>query len=271
MKESRHRVLLVEDDELDRMAFTRSVEDANLPYDCRIAGSVSEARAILGPERFDIVISDYSLGDGTAFDILDMVKDIPVILVTGAGDEELVIKAWKAGAYDYLIKDLERNYLKAVPVTIENAIKYKKTKERLQLLSGAIMSTADSVYITDLEGKIIFVNKAFCKAYGYEEEEIMGKDGNVLWIGKSESDYTRSVFRTQISANDGEIGFYHKRKDGSIFPVSLSRSIIKDSTGKSVAVVAVLRDISGLILVEDKIKALNQKLQEEFRLVSEPL
>jgi DNA-binding NtrC family response regulator len=159
VKDAKHKILLVEDDQLDQMAFMRLVESENLPYDCTIAGSVGEARNILGAEHFDIIISDYSLGDGTAFDVLDLAGDTPVILITGAGDEEVAVKAWKAGAYDYLTKDIERNYLKAVPVTVENTIKFKKTEQQLQLLSGAIMSTADSVYITDLEGKIIFVNR----------------------------------------------------------------------------------------------------------------
>jgi len=271
MKDIRHKILLVEDNELDRMAFTRSVQDQELPYDCTTACSLAEALSILSCEQFDVVISDYSLGDGTALDVLDAVKDTPVIIITGAGDEAVAVNAWKAGAYDYLVKDVDRNYLKAVPITIENAVRQKKSKEQVQLLLGAIMSAADSIYITNLEDRIIFVNKAFCRTYGYEEEDIIGKNSNVLWIGKSQSKFTRSVFRTQIAVTDWEIGFYHRRKDGSLFAVSLSRSIIKDPGGKSVAVVGVVRDISGLILVEDKIKALNKKLQEESSLMSELL
>ncbi len=129
MGNTRYKILLVEDDKLDQMAFKRLVEDTELPYDCTIAGSVSEAQSILGSERFDIVIADYALGDGTAFDILDWVKDTPLIFVTGAGDEEIALKAWKAGAYDYLIKDHERNYLKALPIMVENATECKDSKE----------------------------------------------------------------------------------------------------------------------------------------------
>jgi len=127
----RYRVLLVEDNKLDQMAFTRYIDDKKLQYDYAIASSFSQARSILETEKFDIVVSDYSLGDGTALDVLDLVKDVPVIVVTGAGDEEVAINAWKAGAYDYLSKDLERTYLKAVPKTIGNAIKHKRMEEAL--------------------------------------------------------------------------------------------------------------------------------------------
>ena len=268
MENLRYKILLIEDNKLDQMAFKQLVEDKKLPYDYTIVGSVSEANNILSSERFGIVISDYSLGDGTAFDIFNLLKDTPIIVVTGAGTEEVAVKAMKAGACDYLIKDVERNYLKAVPITIENAVKHKQTEAKLQLLSGAIMSTDDSVYITDMESKIIFVNKAFCETYGYKEQDIIGKDNNILWIGKAQSQNTRSVFRTRGVGSSWEVGFYHRQKDGSVFPVSLSRSIIRDSSGNEVAVVGIVRDISERILVEDELRSLNQELEKQNRLKS---
>jgi len=267
MENTRYKILLIEDDKLDQMAFMRMVQHKKLPYDCTVAGSVSEARSILDCDRFDVIVTDYSLGDGTAFDIVNLVKNTSIIFVTGAGDEEIAVKAWKGGAYDYLIKDLQQNYLKTVPITIENALRHKKIKEQLQLLSGAIMSTADSVYITDLEGKIIFVNKAFCKTYGYSKEDIIGKDSNILWIGKTQSQNTRSVFG--ITGSTRQVGFYHRRKDDSVFPVSLSRAIIKDSNGKEIAVSGVARDISERMQVQNELRTENMQLEKQNQLKDE--
>ncbi|MFZ2149204.1 MAG: PAS domain S-box protein [Sedimentisphaerales bacterium] len=271
MENTRYKILLIEDNQLDQMAFKRCVDDNAIPYDCTIAGSVSEARCALDSDRFDIIIADHSLGDGTAFDILDSAKDTPVIVVTGAGDEETAVKFWKAGAYDYLIKDLDQNYLKAIPITVENTVSHKKAEKKLQLLSGAIMSTDDSVYITDMQGSIIFVNKAFCNTYGYKEQEIIGKNSAVLWIGKHQNRNTRSVFQTRTVGSSWEVGFYHKRKDDSIFPVSLSRSTIKDSKGNEVAIVGVARDISERILIEDELRTENQNLKKRITKLEEKL
>ena len=187
----RYEILLIEDDQLDQMAFKRFVESNDIPYDCTVSGSVSQAKQVLNSEQFDIIITDHSLGDGTALDILESAKNTPVIVVTGAGDEETAIKAWKAGAYDYLVKDINQNYLKAIPITVENAVRHNKVEKELQLLSGAVMSTDDSIYITDMQGKIVYVNKAFCKTYGYTEEEIVGQNGNLLWIGRNQSQKPR--------------------------------------------------------------------------------
>jgi two-component sensor histidine kinase len=126
------RILLIEDDRVDQAAFKRLVKKEGLPYDYVISGSVSETKKILGSEKFDAVIMDYLLGDGTAFDIFDSVIDVPVIIVTGFGDEETAVRAMKAGAYDYLIKDPDRNYLKVLPLTVENALKNKKNEDLLK-------------------------------------------------------------------------------------------------------------------------------------------
>lgn len=264
MENIRYKILLVEDNKLDQMAFEKLIQDDKLPYDYTIIASVAEAKQILACEQFDIIIADYSLGDGTAFDILTLAKNTPFIFITGTGNEEIALKAWKAGAYDYLIKDIERSYLKALPITVENTIKHKKTEQQVRLLSGAIMSTSDSVYIADMENNIIFVNSAFCRTYGYKKEEIIGQDSNILWLGKNQCTHSRSVF--QMFRHSGEIRFYHKRKDGSIIPVSLSRSIIKDLNGKHIAVVSVARDITEQILVEDELRELNKNSEQQNQL-----
>jgi CheY-like chemotaxis protein len=58
MEEKRFRILLVEDDRLDQMAFKRMVKEENLPYDYTIAGSVAQAGVILAGEKFDLIFVD---------------------------------------------------------------------------------------------------------------------------------------------------------------------------------------------------------------------
>ncbi len=129
IENTRYKILLIEDDKLDQVAFTRLVEDQELPYDCKIAGSISEAKGILGRESFDVIITDYSLGDGTAFDMLAAVKNTPIILITGT--EEIVTDTLSSCVCDFLVKDVERNYLKVVPKTIENAVKGERAEVEL--------------------------------------------------------------------------------------------------------------------------------------------
>jgi nitrogen-specific signal transduction histidine kinase/DNA-binding NarL/FixJ family response regulator len=131
MTDNGSEILFIEDDKIDRMAFLRFVEKENLPYNCTVASSISEARSELSSKPFDVIVSDYSLADGTALDVLGIAKTIPVIVVTGVSDEEAAIHVWKGGAYDYVTKDIQRNYLKSIPKTIDNAINFKKIHEAL--------------------------------------------------------------------------------------------------------------------------------------------
>ena len=67
MKDIKIRLLLVEDDKVDQMAFERYAKNNKLPYDYTIAGSVAEAERIIKSISFDVIISDYVLGDGTFY------------------------------------------------------------------------------------------------------------------------------------------------------------------------------------------------------------
>lgn len=131
MDNKKGRILVVDDDNVDRMAFERFARAEKLSYDYIFAGSVKEANEVLEKEKFDAVLLDYMLGDGTAFDLFDKMGGSPFILITGTGDEEIAVKAMKSGAYDYLMKDVEGRYLKTLPLTVENAIKRKRAEEEL--------------------------------------------------------------------------------------------------------------------------------------------
>ncbi|MBI3071270.1 MAG: sigma-54-dependent Fis family transcriptional regulator [Deltaproteobacteria bacterium] len=128
------RVLLVEDNQSDRLAFERFVVEQQLSYNVRLASSVVEARQLLSTEEFDVVVTDFKLGDGTAIDLLGMNFDIRAVITASVGNEEVAVRAMKAGAHDFVMKDSTGNYLKLLPITIERAIKSKKTDERCKLL-----------------------------------------------------------------------------------------------------------------------------------------
>ncbi len=125
------KILLVDDDRVDRMAFERYVGKSDFPYDYTLAASVAEASEILKKQQFDAVILDYMLGDGTAFDLFGQLAETPFILVTGIGDAGVAVRAMKAGAADYLIKDSNGVYLQALSHTIVKAIKNKHIEQEL--------------------------------------------------------------------------------------------------------------------------------------------
>ncbi len=245
MNTKQYKVLMIENDEIDQKAFERFVLHETLPYAYTIADSVKQAKALLYSNKFDIVLTDHNLGDGTSFDIFDSIKDTPFVVITGAGDAEILVTAMKAGAYDCLIKDLECNYLKLIPMIVEKAVANNNKEKLFKMLSHAIMSIKDSVFFVDKDDNILFINNSFSLTYGYEEDEIIGKSISILQVGDTQN---------MEAMEKGE--FYHKRKDGSIFPVCLNRSSIKNEQGIEIANVGILTDISETRRTEQHLETL---------------
>lgn len=248
-----YKILLVEDDLVDQMAFKKMVKNKELDYDFLIVGSAEEAAAAVEGNAFDLVITDYLLGDGTAFDVMKLLQETPVIITTGAGNEEVAVRAMREGACDYLIKDSGGNYLKVLPITIENVIERVANQKQLKILSHALMSIGDSVYITDIKDNILNVNKAFVDTFGYKPEEVAGRSCCIL-SKTCENIKSNNCGWDDSFDNMGMNEVYHIKKDGSEFPALLSSSCIKDDNGNILAKVGVVRDIT-------EIKEAQKKLQ----------
>jgi len=143
-------LLYVEDDRIDQLAFFNLVEQVQLDYQYRIANSVAEARDLLQTEPFDVIISDFQLGDGTALDILAFQNNIPLIVATGAGNEMVAVQAMKAGAYDYLSKDSEQHYLELLPIVVENVVARRLAeRESIELMRERIRRETLQAFIRD--------------------------------------------------------------------------------------------------------------------------
>lgn len=103
------RILLVEDDDVDRMRVHRAVKKAGAPFELRDAEDVASAQVALDAEDFDCAVIDYNLPDGTALDLLAYNATrrrgrVPMVVLTGNDDDERAIEALHEGAEDYLVK-----------------------------------------------------------------------------------------------------------------------------------------------------------------------
>src|SRR5690606_2099469 len=188
-------------------------------------------RGKLRSNNYDLVISDYYLEDGTAHDLYDDRREIPMILITGQSDEGLAIEALKAGVFDYLVKQPELGHLRALPITVTKALDYSALTSRLRLQAEAIQIMADSVYFCDTDHKLLFVNKAFCAMYECKDEEVIGRPLSEV-TGLTATDVNRAETATPLESR-------HVRKDGSPFYISLADSEIKSDSGEAVAHVGV--------------------------------
>ncbi|MDI6740241.1 MAG: HD domain-containing protein [Candidatus Edwardsbacteria bacterium] len=221
MPEEKIKILLLDDDEIDRLAVQRFVQREQLPYELDLATSIVEARQRLKTGRYDLVMLDYNLPDGTGLDVLTDVGDMPAIFITGSGDEKIAVKAMRHGAYDYLIKDPERNYLIVLPTTIANVLERKRAEKALVESEIKHRLLLDSIQTPTLALKedmtIFYCNQAYARLVEKTLAELEGK--NLLNVfpklrpSKTYEAYQKVLATGQIQEVEGRFGdrFYRSR------------------------------------------------------------
>jgi PAS domain S-box-containing protein len=264
------KVLLVEDDQIDRLAFTRSIKQAGLPYDYTIAKSLNEALNVLSNQAFEVAILDYNLGDGYSSELFPLLKskNCPFIISTGSGDEETAARLMTEGASDYLIKDPDRNYLKILSATVDKTLNRHQTENQLDILNHAIQSVQDCVYIVDSEGYIQFINKSLASISNISPKDAIGHSIQILRQPQLDDWITSHNYCLEINSKlETEVTM--RRENGTYFLALLSESCIQE--GFRQIRVGVIRDITSLKQVELDLRSSQEGLEQTVQERTEQL
>jgi PAS domain S-box-containing protein len=253
------RVLVVDDDAVDRMAFFRHVERQALPYQCTTAESVAETRPIARAEKFDVVILDHNLTDGTGFDLLPDFTETPVIFLTGSESPEVAVRAMKAGAADYLLKDHDRNYLKLMPLAVERALRQQQDREQLiesqELFRQSFSEAPIGKAFIASDGRFLRVNRALCEMFGYTEPEFLAGGFELL----SRSPITTERWAPLFSKHMGTVQNHRSEmccrdKQGDEIWIQIDVAQVPDNRGEGLTYVCQIQDITGRKRAEAEIK-----------------
>ncbi len=144
----------------------------------------------------------------------------------------------------------------------------KQFEKRIALLVHSIKSVGECISITDGNDNIVFVNDAFIKTYGYTEEELIGKNINIV---RSKDELMEGQFNNifQETLHGGWKGeILNMRKDGTLFLVSLSTSIVKDENGKPLGLIGVAEDITEMKKNREELIRAKEKAEEMNKLKS---
>ncbi len=209
----------------------------------------------------------------TGLQVLQLVKEkcpeIPVIIVTGTGSEEIAVQAIKMGASDYVIKSVK--HIKGLVPTIKTVLKNKKIQDEHKITLTALReseerfrlffnNSMDAVFLTVPDGTILQANAAACTIFGRTEEEIkkVGRNGIIdttdprLAIALEE--------RLRTGKYKGELTGL--RKNGTPFPIEISSALFQDSGGNP-RTSMIIRDISERKLAEEKLELKNAILSTQ--------
>jgi diguanylate cyclase (GGDEF)-like protein len=103
------RLLVIDDDALDRKAVAQALKLLETDYELREARDAAAGLAMAMAESFDCILIDYNLPDENGLELLDklmaqMNSPVPIVMLTGEGNESVAVEAMKRGVYDYLPK-----------------------------------------------------------------------------------------------------------------------------------------------------------------------
>ncbi|MBN4006974.1 ATP-binding protein [Nostoc sp. LPT] len=155
-------LLIIDDCAADRKIYRRYLlKDPHQSYKILEADCAEEGLALCQKERCDVILLDFCLPDMSGLELFDRIQQeifktsVPVIMLTGRGDEEIAVQVMKRGALDYLVKqNLTQDVLQ---LAVRNAIKQSclqaqllKTQERQRLIATTALRIRQSLNLEQI-------------------------------------------------------------------------------------------------------------------------
>lgn len=141
----------------------------------------------------------------------------------------------------------------------------RRAQEEVRLLAHALRSISECVSITDTENRILFVNEAFCRTYGYAPEELVGQNIAIVRLPEDPTPSLETTLAQTLAGGfRGEV--WNHTKECRRILIRLSTSVVRDEHGKPLALIGVARDITAEREREEALREM-QKLETLGRLV----
>ncbi|WP_197738617.1 PAS domain S-box protein [Halosegnis longus] len=216
------------------------------------AATPEEGRELLTAREIDCIVSDYDMPEMNGIEFLERVRetypDLPFILYTGKGSEEVASEAISAGVTDYLQKERGTSQYTVLANRIHNAVEqYRSTRalessrQRLSLLFEesplGIIEWSESF-------EIARVNDSGREILGYEEGELAGTSWETI-VADAERDEVGDIVE-QLQSGDG--GFHsineNVRADGESIICEWHNRLVTDDDGNVVTIFSQFQDIT---------------------------
>ena len=232
-------------------------------YNSDIALSAKEGLEKLNTQKVNLIILDMELPDKHGIDLLEEIKEndgfchIPVIVISGSNDAEIVRSCLKSGASDFITKpfNIEEFSLK-VNMAIDANRKYIEILCKQKLLDEYKAAVDDSTIVskTNAKGIITFVNDKFCEISGYTQEELIGKNHNIVRHPDMPSSVFEDMWSTIQDKKPWSGVVKNLKKDGSSYYVQSTIKPIVDYDGNIVEYIGIRTDVTELELIKERLE-----------------
>jgi len=215
------RILLVDDNPDDRALVTRELGKEFIGLVARHVIDETTLTEALDTGDFDLVITDYQLHWSDGLQVLHTVKDrlpeMPVIMFTGTGSEEIAVEAMKIGLNDYVLKSQKhlRRLPAAVTLAMDRAEESRRVREAENRYKSLFENNHTSILLLDPQTtEIVDANPAAAAYYGYSRDRLrtmnmsdirVGEDEQPLWSVQAVGTDEGSAFESRHRLANGDV------------------------------------------------------------------
>ena len=132
----------------------------------------------------------------------------------------------------------------------------KRAEQRLRQSAAVFENISEGMFITDVAGKILDVNRAFSEITGYSRTEVLGANPRLWKSARHDEDFYRAMWRSITTRGQWRGEVWNRRKDGNLYPAQLTISSINDGEGRLMHYVALFSDITSLKRSEEQLERL---------------
>jgi len=208
----RIRVLHVDDDPAIGELVEAFLEREDERFEVQTMTDVADAEDALADRSVDCVVSDYDMPDRNGLQFLEAVRqeypDLPFILYTGKGSEEVASEAISAGVTDYLQKGGGPDQYAVLANRITNAVEHRRSQQalseqnrELRSYERMVNSMRETACIYDADERFKIVNDALVEWYGLSRDELIGRKSRLIPHIRSEATDDTDPFQELL---DGE-------------------------------------------------------------------
>ena len=273
--DERINILLVDDDPEVLDLTATFLEREREEFAAETFQSVDDALSHIEESRVDAIVSDYDMPDIDGLDFLERVReryDLPFILFTGKGSEEIASEAISRGVTDYLQKQADVSQYSLLANRIVNAVGKHRASKKLERsqekFSKLVTNSSDVLGIVDENARFRYISPVCKDVLGYEQHELVGSVAFSL-MPPEDREHAMNEFFTAIENPDVEPVIKHgwEKKNGEIIPVETRGTNMFDDDFINGFVVNG-RDISETKKRQERIKQQNERLTEMHNALS---
>ncbi|MDI1310334.1 MAG: diguanylate cyclase [Methylotenera sp.] len=150
----------------------------------------------------------------------------------------------------------QNNHLLGFVQTIQDETEKKLSERKLKQAASIFENTIEGTIITDADVNILSVNPAFTRITGYEEEEVRGKNPNILSSGRQDNAFFKRLWESLQTSGYWQGELWNRRKSGETYAEWLTISVILDADDKVKNYIAVFADITSSKIAHDEFEFL---------------